>query len=114
MNPYLGMDRTGGSVPGRSFYREEEINAVGADRIFIFLDEHEDTIEDGFFDYQWYALPAWRHSKGALFTFASGAVRLQKWKDPRTRLPVLRKRQYETYHDSVDMQWIRAHTAFPK
>lgn len=59
--------------------------------LFVFVDEHEETLYDaqfGFpqppFDYLWFDMPANRHSQGANFTFADGHVEHWKWKVPKT------------------------------
>ena len=65
--------------------------------IFIFLDEHPDSIDDGYFldqvptayyasvpDREWTDLPASYHSRGASFVFADGHSELHHWHDPST------------------------------
>jgi prepilin-type N-terminal cleavage/methylation domain-containing protein/prepilin-type processing-associated H-X9-DG protein len=57
--------------------------------IFVFLDEHPDSINDGFFIYcsrtppetsDWSDLPASYHDRAGTFTFADGHSELHKWK----------------------------------
>jgi prepilin-type N-terminal cleavage/methylation domain-containing protein/prepilin-type processing-associated H-X9-DG protein len=53
-------------------------------RVFVFLDEHPDTINDGFFvngwdDYQWGNLPGSYHNGGANVSFADGHVEQHRW-----------------------------------
>ena len=70
--------------------------------IFIFLDEHPDSIDDGYFldqapssyyggglDREWIDLPASYHSRGASFSFADGHSELHHWQDPSTTPPSL-------------------------
>ena len=52
--------------------------------IFVFLDEHPDTINDGFFvnrlgDYAWGNLPASFHNRAANFSFADGHTETHRW-----------------------------------
>jgi len=52
--------------------------------IFIFLDEHPDSINDGYFlnrDYypEWHDLPASYHNGAAAFSFADGHSALHRW-----------------------------------
>jgi prepilin-type processing-associated H-X9-DG protein len=58
--------------------------------IFVFLDEHPDTINDGFFVYcsakrgppetnEWSDLPASWHSRGGTFVFADGHAENHRW-----------------------------------
>lgn len=63
--------------------------------IFVFLDEHPDTINDGFFvnkleDYQWGNLPASYHKNGANFSFADGHAEHHRWLVPDTLRPPVR------------------------
>jgi prepilin-type N-terminal cleavage/methylation domain-containing protein/prepilin-type processing-associated H-X9-DG protein len=60
--------------------------------IFVFLDEHPDTINDGFFvnrleDYQWGNLPASYHNGAANFSFADGHTERHRWLVPDTMRP---------------------------
>lgn len=60
--------------------------------IFVFLDEHPDSINDGYFlnraaYREWIDLPASYHDGAAAFSFADGHSRLQKWNDESTLAP---------------------------
>ena len=63
-------------------------------QIFVFLEEHPDTINDGFFvdswdSYNWMNLPASYHSGAANLYFADGHGELHRWVVPDTdRAPV--------------------------
>jgi prepilin-type N-terminal cleavage/methylation domain-containing protein/prepilin-type processing-associated H-X9-DG protein len=51
---------------------------------FVFVDEHPDTINDGFFintldDYKWGNLPASYHNGAASLSFADGHTEVRKW-----------------------------------
>ena len=59
---------------------------------FVFLDEHPDSINDGYFinrgDYhQWLDLPASYHNGAASFSFADGHSEMHRWLLPRTKPP---------------------------
>ena len=61
-------------------------------RIFVFLEEHPDSINDGYFlnvpNYlEWIDLPASYHDGGCNFAFADGHVELHKWKSADTMRP---------------------------
>ena len=60
--------------------------------IFVFLDEHPDSIDDGYFinreDYsEWLDLPASYHNGGAAISFADGHCVLHRWVVSSTRRP---------------------------
>jgi prepilin-type N-terminal cleavage/methylation domain-containing protein/prepilin-type processing-associated H-X9-DG protein len=61
-------------------------------RIFVFLDEHPDSINDGYFlnrDYylEWIDLPASYHNGAGSFSFADGHSEIHRWRYPRTKQP---------------------------
>ena len=60
--------------------------------IFVFLDEHPDSINDGYFlerDYypEWHDLPASYHNGSAAFSYADGHAALHHWLEPNTVAP---------------------------
>ena len=60
--------------------------------IFVFLDEHPDSINDGYFVNQayypeWLDLPGSYHNGGAAFSFADGHAEVHHWRFARTRIP---------------------------
>jgi len=60
--------------------------------VFVFLDEHPDTINDGFFmnrleEYSWGNLPASYHNGAASFSFADGHAEAHRWRLPDTIRP---------------------------
>jgi prepilin-type N-terminal cleavage/methylation domain-containing protein/prepilin-type processing-associated H-X9-DG protein len=62
--------------------------------IFVFLDEHPDSISDGYFvnrayDPEWIRLPASYHDRGAGFSFADGHSEVHHWQYASTAPPSL-------------------------
>ncbi len=60
--------------------------------IFVFLDEHPDSINDGYFlerGYypEWHDLPATYHNGATAFSFADGHSSLHRWTQPTTVRP---------------------------
>ncbi|MBU6399835.1 MAG: hypothetical protein KGS61_05905 [Verrucomicrobia bacterium] len=77
--------------PGyRQFLKASAIpNPAG---IFVFLDEHPDSINDGYFinrpdDNEWLDLPASYHNGDGTFSFADGHAALHHWLFANTRRP---------------------------
>jgi prepilin-type N-terminal cleavage/methylation domain-containing protein/prepilin-type processing-associated H-X9-DG protein len=61
-------------------------------RIFVFLDEHPDSINDGYFVNQarvwkWLDLPASYHNGATSFAFADGHSDMHRWLHPETKPP---------------------------
>ncbi len=77
----------------RQFLRESDIPSPA--NIFVFLDEHPDSINDGYFieqppsstpgdtytdpNYEWVDLPASYHNGGGSFSFADGHTEIHHW-----------------------------------
>ncbi len=60
-------------------------------QVFVFLDEHPDSINDGYFlnkgdSYSWIDLPASYHNGAAAFAFADGHSELHRWKVASTKV----------------------------
>lgn len=120
MNQWAGAEPLGDTTPYRSFFHESDFLSGTSAGTYIFLDEHEDTILSGIFQFpmhptRLYALPSARHSGGALFTYADGHIGLKKWRDSRTKPPVERKRRfYFEAPGNIDMPWLKEHTTVLK
>jgi prepilin-type N-terminal cleavage/methylation domain-containing protein/prepilin-type processing-associated H-X9-DG protein len=101
------------------YWRQEDLGkALPLSQHFVFIDEHEDSINDGFFHLSiaslgqnrmaWLDVPASRHGKSANISFADGHVETKKWQDPRTLLPVTRQvfGAFVQQDNSPDIQWL--------
>ncbi len=60
--------------------------------LFVFLDEHPESIDDGYFvdnaeRLQWIDLPASYHNGAASFSFADGHSEIHRWRYARTTPP---------------------------
>jgi len=68
------------------FIRVAQLVTPPPSLVFVFLDEHENIIEDGHFalhkepERSWQNMPADRHGKGAVFSYADGHTALKKWR----------------------------------
>jgi prepilin-type processing-associated H-X9-DG protein len=76
----------------RQFLKESDIRNPGT--TFVFLDEHPDSINDGYFinnpyELTWIDLPASYHNGGGSFTFADGHSEIHRWAATRTRRPAV-------------------------
>jgi len=99
MNAMVGdagsFSQTGNNVNNPDyvqFFKSASIPAAA--RIFVFLDEHPDTISDGYFlnkAYypEWQRLPASYHDGGASFAFADGHSEVHHWRNPSTKRPAV-------------------------
>jgi prepilin-type processing-associated H-X9-DG protein len=74
----------------RQFFRMTEI--PDPSKIFAFVEEHPDSINDGYFInrfyyYEWIDLPASYHHGGANFIFADGHAEFRAWRQAKTTPP---------------------------
>jgi len=105
--------------------------------MFVFLDEHPDSINDGYYDVgdiptTWTAttlgtfgdVPASFHNSGCNFSFSDGHVELHQWQDLRgagrsgpgiAGLPVIYASQGEIFDTRPfsDIHWVWAHSSVP-
>jgi len=99
--------------------------------IFVFLDEHPDSINDGYFlnkspkkysagansvtynNAQWTDLPASYHNGAAAFSFADGHVALHRWVDASTVRPAQPAAAALpidiNYYADLDFDWVIQH-----
>ena len=81
--------------------------------LFVFLDEHPDSINDGYFHndvdtYFWSDLPASYHNGACCLSFADGHSEVHNWTDRETKRPVL-KNSFEPFPVSSrrDFDWLK-------
>jgi prepilin-type N-terminal cleavage/methylation domain-containing protein/prepilin-type processing-associated H-X9-DG protein len=111
----------------KQFFKQSQITKPT--EIFVFLDEHPGSIDDGSFankeastaaysssvaQYpEWSDLPASAHNRSAAFSFADGHSTLHRWKSERTVQPVSPSSAFlpmTVYRaDLADFQWIMEH-----
>jgi prepilin-type N-terminal cleavage/methylation domain-containing protein/prepilin-type processing-associated H-X9-DG protein len=90
-------------------------------RIFVFLDEHPDSISDGYFVNrsfypEWIRLPASWHNGGAAFSYADGHTEPYVWKCASTKppsVPDAANLPIDVTEDPRDFNWVIAHMSVP-
>jgi prepilin-type N-terminal cleavage/methylation domain-containing protein/prepilin-type processing-associated H-X9-DG protein len=97
------------------YWRISDLGQPPVSNHFVFIDEHEDSINDGYFYssvneqgihglVDW---PAGRHRGAANITFADGHVETKQWEDPRTLKAVTRTILIpEPTPDNPDVVWL--------
>lgn len=137
MNCALGADtKDDGSPLGptttwRYYYKDSDIIAPSPSDLWVFLDEHPDSINDSYFDFQmplnanltkYIDMPAAYHNGSCAFAFADGHAELHRWRDPgvfplvnwlvqQTPTPI--KQQSSNIPGNPDFLWVAAHTTAP-
>ncbi len=100
----------------RQFFKLTQIPQPA--NIFVFLDEHPDSIDDGYFvnrayTSQWLDLPASYHDGAAAFSFADGHSALHRWQQSSTLQPPRPDAAHlpiaVSADDREDFDWLMAH-----
>jgi len=110
----------GNSPPWRMFLKDSDF--VAPADTWVFVDEHPDSINDGFFCTDMKPAPnlagavlpdapASYHNGACGFAFADGHSEIHKWKDSRTKLPIKRS-GYNAGNQSnnKDIEWLWSKT----
>ena len=72
------------------FIKDSQLANPGPVKVFVFLDEHENLIEDGHFalnqagTFSWQNMPSDRHNRGCSFSYADGHAARVRWRAPKT------------------------------
>jgi prepilin-type N-terminal cleavage/methylation domain-containing protein/prepilin-type processing-associated H-X9-DG protein len=104
-------------IKGKYFtYRKQsDIVRPSPSGVFVFLDEHPDTIDDGYFLVDvmakgtWGNLPANYHNGACGFSFADGHSEIKRWRDKDT----LSKKPVPGARGVHDVPWTQFRTSAP-
>jgi prepilin-type N-terminal cleavage/methylation domain-containing protein len=123
MSSYIGETTRRPGLQEQYFYQTSDFSVASPSQIFIFLDEHEDSINDGYFfmsedrsvDWGWNDVPASRHSHGIQLNFADGHTERHRWNDKRTVQLIIRQRIYALNQpNNPDVKWLHDHATIAK
>jgi prepilin-type N-terminal cleavage/methylation domain-containing protein/prepilin-type processing-associated H-X9-DG protein len=98
-----------------TYRKASEIIRPSPSQAFVFLDEHPNSIDDGYFlvfvnQHQvWGNMPANYHNGACGFSFADGHAEIRKWLDPDT----LSKKIVAVPKGPRDVPWIQVRTSAP-
>ncbi len=131
MNGYLGYP--GGTVPGnsppfKSALKMSDITRPGPSDVFVFLDEHENSINDSHFtafrdmrafgNQPWLDTPSGRHGNATGYAYADGRAEIHKWVDSDVQKISYGANDTPAYNPGLvgmpgpsDFAWVTNHTA---
>jgi prepilin-type N-terminal cleavage/methylation domain-containing protein/prepilin-type processing-associated H-X9-DG protein len=119
----LGVNAFWQSDAYRTFRKAGDINVTSPSFMFVFLDEREDSINDGYFasdlenkrgQQTLVDFPASYHHGAANFTFADGHAESRRWRDRQTTPPLVRGellRLNVATPDNPDAVWLQERTS---
>jgi prepilin-type processing-associated H-X9-DG protein len=109
-----------------TFRKQEDLNQASTSKMFVFIDEREDSINDGYFasdlenqlgQYTMVDFPGSYHNRAANLTFADGHAESHRWTDPET-FPPLRPgnllRLNVPSPDNPDLRWLQERISLPR
>ena len=119
MNAFVGNKGDGGPINSGYWQYLKTTQVQNPAKIFILLDEHPDSINDGWFVFctagdpavetAWSDLPASYHGGAAGFSFADGHSEIKKWLVSTTRRGVLKNSSgfpVNVGTDKRDIRWV--------
>jgi prepilin-type processing-associated H-X9-DG protein len=101
----------------RAYSRISDLQKPVPSELFVFVDEHPDSINDGWLindpttPEKWVDLPASCHNKACAISYADGHAAMHKWRDGSTFVPV-KKQQYNGFNagGGGDLLWMIQHS----
>jgi len=123
MNGWVGYDTRDWLQPAvppnfKLNFKMTDLGQPGPASTFVFIDEREDSINDGWFAVDMVNpgilvdIPAAYHNRAGTMGFADGHAQIKKWVDSRTTPPLhpgVRSQQQYVPNDP-DVSWIQEHT----
>jgi prepilin-type N-terminal cleavage/methylation domain-containing protein/prepilin-type processing-associated H-X9-DG protein len=126
MNCWLSEGRLSGSPGYRVYKKTGDLTLPGPTETWVFMDEREDSIDDGYFavdmtgypdaprTINWVNYPASYHGQSAGLAFADGHSELRHWRDPRTMPPLVPGRRMPlnvSSPNNEDLTWLQSHSS---
>jgi prepilin-type N-terminal cleavage/methylation domain-containing protein len=111
MNSWLGsryMETVLGETGFRTFVRDSELGVAAPDGIALVFDEHQNTLDDGWFQISMkkniaYSYPATRHQQGFCLNFADSHAEVFKFHDPASLVNIAANAPIS----STNLDWVR-------
>jgi prepilin-type N-terminal cleavage/methylation domain-containing protein/prepilin-type processing-associated H-X9-DG protein len=115
-------DSSGGAKGNTDYYRYDKFSDVvkpGPSDVWLMVDEHPDSINDGWLITQvgdnpdgWTDLPASYHGGACGFNFVDGHSEIKAWKEASTKVPVTQTDfPGLSAPNSRDVAWVSQHTS---
>ncbi len=114
LSPIKGHEWTGtGSGGTRNFYKDTAMLSPGPATTYVFIDENEYEINDGFFvsdpsqGNYWQDVPSMRHGNACGISFADGHSEIKRWRDTKIMNYMEKTGQVTGDPNSDDAAWLQ-------
>ena len=129
MNCWLSEGRLSVSPGYRVYKKTGDLTLPGPTGTWVFMDEREDSIDDGYFaidmtgypnaprTINWVNYPASYHGKSAGLSFADGHSELRHWRDARTMPPLTPGQRVAlnvSSPNNEDLIWLQERSSAPQ
>jgi prepilin-type N-terminal cleavage/methylation domain-containing protein len=125
MSGWMGCNSTLWNQGFRLFHKMSDIVALSPSEALVFIDERDDSIDDGYFAIdmvvqQLANLPAGYHAGSGATTFADGHAEIHRWRSPQvllrqqTGVETVKHEYVSVSADNPDLVWLRAHATVPQ
>ena len=125
MNGYMGYTNEADTPGFKSFHKTTSLVKLPAAEAFVFVDERDDAVDDGFFALNMEEnfmrnFPSDFHGGSGSLTFADGHAELHRWRSEELQTPQQAGLATENYNtqmvadSNVDLLWLRAHGTVPE
>jgi prepilin-type N-terminal cleavage/methylation domain-containing protein len=114
------INQYGGNNNYRLFQKDSQIVNPSPALAWVFIDEHGDSLNDGFFRVNmnnttaWSDLPASYHGASGALSFADGHAEIKRWTDASIRDRPVTRTQYAsgsaTAAPNTDLLWLQSRT----
>jgi len=118
MNGWVGFSTRDwlGCPPYKLNFKMSDLANPGPAQTWVFIDERENSVNDGWFavdmynqlgSADWVDLPAVRHNRGAVLSYADGHAEFKKWQDSRTTAEI---NPGTSSPNNPDIAWLQQRT----
>jgi prepilin-type N-terminal cleavage/methylation domain-containing protein/prepilin-type processing-associated H-X9-DG protein len=125
MSGWMGYNTTQWNTNFQLFRRISDMSVLSPSDAFVFIDERDDSIDDGYFavDMELNRIvnfPAGYHNGAGAVTFADGHAEIHRWRSPEVLVRQQSgveavKHEYQSVSaNNLDLVWLRAHATNPK
>jgi prepilin-type N-terminal cleavage/methylation domain-containing protein/prepilin-type processing-associated H-X9-DG protein len=128
MNGWMGYTNRPLDTTFQFIRKTTDLGKLSASDAFVFIDERDDSVDDGFFGVsmdntiipRMVEIPANYHGGGGPVTFADGHVEYHRWLSPDTQFPQQSGVATANYKfisvapDDPDLLWLQAHATRPE